>query len=105
MPPESGAYPPVHSGVAWPSPPRCPRFFVVSLIAFVVVTLLAGVVMFASNAYEKHKFAQSKKIHVPNLQKVEQGQPANYLLIGSDSRQGTDRSSATAPSRPVSAPT
>ncbi len=60
------------------------------LIACVVVAVLAGAGFLAGNAFARHTFEQSRTVSVPSLVRVDPGQPANYLLIGSDSRQVGD---------------
>ncbi|HWS45325.1 MAG TPA: LCP family protein [Acidimicrobiia bacterium] len=61
-------------------------------IAFVAVVILAAVGVVAGKAYGRKKFAESTTIHIPDgvLAPVRQGEPANYLLIGSDTRQFVD---------------
>ena len=57
-------------------------------IALVVVTAVASIGVVTSEGAAKRKFDESKKVHVPGLTKVIPGKPANFLLIGSDSRAG-----------------
>ena len=61
------------------------RRFAIALLAVVVI---AGVGFVSAQAYGKRKFAESRVIHIPDgiLQAVKSGEPANYLLIGSDVR-------------------
>ncbi len=56
-------------------------------IACLVVAVLAAVGVFAGEAFARKSFEDSRKIHVPNLVRARPGEPANYLLIGSDTRQ------------------
>ena len=58
------------------------------LIACVAVVVIAGAGVAAGQQYNKAEFKKSKTIHIPEgvLTQVSAGQPANYLLIGSDSR-------------------
>jgi LCP family protein required for cell wall assembly len=55
-------------------------------IACLVVAVLTGATIVASNSYERKKFAESRTVHVPNVVPAKPGEPANYLLIGSDTR-------------------
>jgi LCP family protein required for cell wall assembly len=55
-------------------------------IACLVVALLAVVGVYAGDAFARKKFEETRKVHVPNLVKARPGKPANYLLIGSDTR-------------------
>jgi LCP family protein required for cell wall assembly len=59
-------------------------------IALVVVVLIAGIGVNMGKQYERREFNKSRKIYISNgiLTKVKPGKPANYLLIGSDSRAG-----------------
>jgi LCP family protein required for cell wall assembly len=70
------------------------RRFAIACVAVVVVTAV-GVT--AGNAYKRRKFEESTKVPIPEgvLTPVRQGQPANYLLIGSDER-AVDESPAEA---------
>jgi LCP family protein required for cell wall assembly len=58
------------------------------VIACVVVTAVATIGVVTSEGAAKQKFEESRKVHVPGLTPVEPGKPANFLLIGSDSRAG-----------------
>ncbi len=51
-----------------------------------VVGVITGGTIVASNSYERKKFNESRKVHVPNVVPAKPGEPANYLLIGSDTR-------------------
>ena len=53
-----------------------------------VVVVVATVVFVSGKAYGKREFAKSRVIHIPDgiLAPVKPGEPANYLLIGSDVR-------------------
>jgi polyisoprenyl-teichoic acid--peptidoglycan teichoic acid transferase len=61
-------------------------------IACVVVAVLFTVGVVAGDAYQKKKFNETKSISVPSLVPANPGHPANYLLIGSDSRAGANSS-------------
>jgi len=54
----------------------------------VAVVVLSTAVVLTGQAYEQKKFDASHVIHIPDgiLAQVKPGQPANYLLIGSDVR-------------------
>ncbi|MCU1428354.1 MAG: transcriptional attenuator, LytR family [Actinomycetia bacterium] len=71
------------------SPPVFLRRFA---IAFVITVVLATSFVLVGDAYERKAFNHSKKVHLANgvLHPKPPGQPANYLLIGSDSRATTD---------------
>ncbi len=62
------------------------RFAIACVIVAVIFT--AGVV--AGDAYQTHKFNQTKSVALPSLVKADPGHAANYLLIGSDTRQAGD---------------
>ena len=74
-----------------------PRRVVVSLsllsfirrfaIACLAVAIVATVGVLAGDAFARKSFENSRKVHVPNLVRARPGEPANYLLIGSDTRQ------------------
>jgi LCP family protein required for cell wall assembly len=74
-----------------------PRRVVVSLsllsflrrlaIACLAVALVATGGVLAGEAFARKSFQDSRKVHVPNLVRARPGEPANYLLIGSDTRQ------------------
>jgi LCP family protein required for cell wall assembly len=55
-------------------------------IALVLVVAVAAVGFVSAQAYGRREFAKSKTIHIDDLTPTKQGQPANYLLIGSDVR-------------------
>ena len=59
-------------------------------IAILVVSVLATAALVFGDRFARDKFAASRKVHVPNLAPADPGQPANYLLIGSDTREGAD---------------
>lgn len=65
------------------------RRFAIALLAVVVV---ASVGFVSARAYGKRKFSESKTIKIPDgiLFTVKPGQPANYLLIGSDIRSADE---------------
>ena len=58
------------------------------LIACVVVSVVAFVGVASGKEYGKREFNKGEKVHLGDdvLTKVDPGQPANYLLIGSDAR-------------------
>jgi LCP family protein required for cell wall assembly len=62
------------------------RFAVACLLVAVVAT--AGVVV--GNVVGRAKFHETETVHISELDEQEQGKPANYLLIGSDSRDPAD---------------
>ncbi len=57
-------------------------------IAFLAVVVIAAVGVYGGKAYGRREFDKSRKIHIPDgiLAPAKAGQPANYLLIGSDTR-------------------
>jgi LCP family protein required for cell wall assembly len=59
-------------------------------IACLAVVLITGGAVVIGNAYEQHEYAKSRTVYISNgiLTPVKAGKPANFLLIGSDSRQG-----------------
>jgi LCP family protein required for cell wall assembly len=59
-------------------------------IACVVVAALTAVGVMAGDAFARKKFEESRKVAVPNLVKADPGDPANYLLIGSDELPAND---------------
>jgi LCP family protein required for cell wall assembly len=61
-------------------------------IACVLVVGVTAVGVAAGNDYGRRKFEDSRTITIPNgiLEQVDPGKPANYLLIGSDSRAFVD---------------
>jgi LCP family protein required for cell wall assembly len=65
-------------------------FFLRFAIACVVLAAVFTVSVVAGDAYQKRKFNEAKSIAVPSLVRAEPGHPANYLLIGSDTRAGQD---------------
>ena len=71
-----------------PSPSAVFSFLRRFLIACVAVVVITGAGVAAGQQYNKQEFAKSRTIHIPDgiLTQVGAGQPANYLLIGSDSR-------------------
>ncbi len=74
-----------------------PRRVVVSLsllsflrrfaIACLAVALVATGGVLAGDAFARKSFEESRKVRVPNLVRARPDEPANYLLIGSDTRQ------------------
>jgi LCP family protein required for cell wall assembly len=56
-------------------------------IACLAVALVATGGVLAGDAFARKSFQDSRKVHVPNLVRARPGEPANYLLIGSDTRQ------------------
>ncbi len=65
------------------------RRFAIALVAVVVVT---AVVFKTADAYGKKKFQESPTVHIDEsvLPKVKPGQPANYLMLGSDVRPANE---------------
>jgi polyisoprenyl-teichoic acid--peptidoglycan teichoic acid transferase len=65
------------------------RRFAIALLAVVVVATVGFV---SAQAYGKREFAKSRTITIPNgiLAQVKPGEPANYLLIGSDIRSADE---------------
>ena len=61
-------------------------------VAFVVVVVITGGVAVAANLIEKNAFSNINRIRLPNdvLAPSKPGDPANYLIIGSDSRAFAD---------------
>ncbi len=59
-------------------------------VAFVAVSLIATAVITAANVIENNKFSSIHRIKLPDnvLTPGEAGAPANYLIVGSDSRAG-----------------
>jgi LCP family protein required for cell wall assembly len=55
-----------------------------------LVVVIAGTGVYMGKQYERREFNRSRKVYISNgiLTKVEPGKPANFLLIGSDSRAG-----------------
>jgi len=64
-------------------------------IALVLVFAIAAAGFVSAQAYGRREFGKSKTIHVDDLTPTKQGEPANYLLIGSDVRP-PDETSAEA---------
>jgi LCP family protein required for cell wall assembly len=62
------------------------------LVAFVVVTVLTSATVVAANFVERNEFSKIPRIHLPDnvLAESTPGDPANYLIIGSDSRAFAD---------------
>jgi LCP family protein required for cell wall assembly len=69
-------------------PPFALTFIRRFAIALLAVVVLATVGFFSAQAYGKREFAKSRVIHIDEgiLATVKPGEPANYLLIGSDQR-------------------
>ncbi len=66
-------------------------------IACVVVAGVAAAGVYSGDTAARRAFLGSDKINVPGLEKAEPGKPANYLLIGSDTRAlGDDPGAAQA---------
>jgi LCP family protein required for cell wall assembly len=61
-------------------------------VAFVTVSLIATAVISAANIIENNKFSSIRRIKLPNnvLAPGAAGAPANYLIVGSDSRAFVD---------------
>jgi LCP family protein required for cell wall assembly len=61
-------------------------------IALVAVAVLTAVVFKTADAYGKRKFKESPVVHIDDsvLPKVKPGQPANYLMLGSDVRPANE---------------
>jgi len=71
-----------------PSPSSVFSFLRRFAIALLAVFVISAVGFVSAQAYGKRKFAESRVIHIPSgiLKTVKPGEPANYLLIGSDIR-------------------
>ena len=71
-----------------PLPPSAFSFLRRFAIALLAVVVLATVGFVSAQAYGKREFAKSRIIHINEgiLATVKPGEPANYLLIGSDIR-------------------
>jgi LCP family protein required for cell wall assembly len=69
-------------------PPPALSFLRRFAIALLAVVVLAAVGFVSAQAYGKREFAKSRVIHINEgiLATVKPGEPANYLLIGSDIR-------------------
>jgi len=65
------------------------RRFAIALVAVVVLT---AVVFKTADAYGKRKFSESPVVHIDDsvLPKVQPGNPANYLMLGSDVRPANE---------------
>jgi LCP family protein required for cell wall assembly len=61
-------------------------------LACIAVTLVTATGVLAGNRFAHRAFEGSKKIEIPNLVRARPGKPANYVLIGSDTRQLGDDS-------------
>jgi LCP family protein required for cell wall assembly len=60
-------------------------------VAFVVAAVISGAGVVAANVLENQKLSSIQRIDLPNvLAEGKPGAPANYLIIGSDSRQFVD---------------
>jgi LCP family protein required for cell wall assembly len=57
-------------------------------IACVAVTVITVTGIYAGDSSARRTFASSRKLDIPDLEPLKPGQPANYLLIGSDVRTG-----------------
>jgi LCP family protein required for cell wall assembly len=59
-------------------------------IACLIVVVIAAAGVLAGQSYEQHEFNKSRVVNISNgiLTPTKPGKPANYLLIGSDSRTG-----------------
>ena len=70
------------------SPPSLLTFLRRFAIALLVVVILAGAGIATGRAYKQHEYAKSRTVHIdPRLLTPQKpGQPANFLLLGSDSR-------------------
>jgi LCP family protein required for cell wall assembly len=66
-------------------------------IACVVVAVLAAAGVMAGDELARRSYLGTRKIHVPNLERADPGEPANYLLIGSDTRAGDNAGFGDAP--------
>ena len=73
-------------------PPSLLTFLRRFAIALLAVFVLAGAGVVSGKAYGKREFAKSHVIRIPDgvLATVKPGQPANYLLIGSDVRPANE---------------
>jgi polyisoprenyl-teichoic acid--peptidoglycan teichoic acid transferase len=62
------------------------------IVAFVVAAVISGAVMAGANVIENQKLSGIDRIKLPNnlLAPSKPGAPANYLIIGSDSRKFVD---------------
>ena len=78
------------------------------VVAFVVVVIVTSAGMVAANVLENQKLSSINRISLPDnlLSPSKSGAPANYLIIGSDSRAfvdtaGRSRRSATSGAPPA----
>ena len=55
-------------------------------VACVLVAVLASAGVVVGNVVGRNKFDDVPRVHLPQLDAQEKGEPANFLLIGSDSR-------------------
>jgi LCP family protein required for cell wall assembly len=55
-------------------------------IALVLVVAIATAGFVSAQAYGRREFGKARRIHIDDLTPTRQGEPANYLLIGSDVR-------------------
>jgi LCP family protein required for cell wall assembly len=61
------------------------------VVAFVVAAVISGAGVVAANVFENQKLSSIPRIDLPNvLSPGKPGNPANYLIIGSDSRAFVD---------------
>ncbi len=61
------------------------------VVAFVVAAVISGAGIVAANVLENQKLSSIPRIDLPNvLAEGKPGAPANYLIVGSDSRQFVD---------------
>lgn len=73
------------------------RRFAIALVACIVLSA-TGVV--AGNALARKKFDERKTTVIPGLTAAKAGEPANFLLIGSDTREGADSQFGSASDTP-----
>ena len=68
------------------------------VVAFVVVVIVSGTGLVAANVLENRKFSAIHRIKLPDnvLAPSKSGAPANYLIIGSDSRSFVETPGQTA---------
>ncbi len=74
------------------SPPFVFSFLRRFAIALVAVVVLTAVVFKSADAYGKRKFNESPQVHIDQgvLKDIKPGQPANYLMLGSDVRPANE---------------
>src|SRR4029079_14135787 len=67
------------------------------VVAFVVVVVVSGTGLVAANVLEDQTFSSIHRIKLPDnvLAPSERGKPANYLIIGSDTRSFVDSEGQT----------